>query len=254
MARAISGTPTTPSPSITRASFVQFELAGRIGLPEGRYLVREDDAERVLIVQELDAPRPQRRARRRPRPVDPAEPGQVPVTRVTVTGVSLDDPKSGSAWLKEALRNRQRGAQELRDATRIVNRALNALRAEARDPLVQEIGATKALAVRLGHGTGEELAEGRWTEASEIAWPRRGRLDDVEPQSRVAAVLAGRDEVHPAETLMLRARLDAQHGREAEARYGLRAARAALDSEPSPRRDQLAKELAAIEERLGLGS
>ena len=77
----------TPKPSITRATFVQLELAGRIGLPEGRYLVREGDAERVLIVQELDAPPPRRR-RRRARPVEPAEPEQVPVTRVTVTGVA----------------------------------------------------------------------------------------------------------------------------------------------------------------------
>jgi hypothetical protein len=213
--------------------------------------VREDDVERVLIVQELDAPRPGRRGRRRARPVAPAEPEQVPVTRVTVTGVSFDDASAGSDWLKETLRDRERGAQELRDATRIVNRALNALRAEARDPLVQEIGVTKALAIRLGHGTGDELAEGRWTDASELPQPRRGRLDDVEPQTRVAAVLAGRDEVHPAETLMQRARLDAQHGRDAEARYGLRAARAALEEEPGPRRDQLLKELAAIEERLG---
>jgi hypothetical protein len=220
-------------------------------LPEGRYLVREDDAERVLIVQELDAPRPPRRGRRRARPVDAAEPEQVPVTRVTVTGVALDDASAGSAWLKETLGDRERSAQELRDATRIVNRALNALRAEARDPLVQEIGVTKALAVRLGHGTGDELAEGRWTEGSQLPPPSRGRLDDVDPQSRVAAVLAGRDEVHPAETLMQRARLDAQHGRDAEARHGLRAARAALQEEPGPRRDQLLKELAAIEERLG---
>jgi hypothetical protein len=220
-------------------------------LPEGRYLVREDDAERVLIVQELDAPRPQRRARRRPRPVAPDEPEQVPVTRVTVTGVALDDAAAGAVWLKETLANRERGAQELRDATRIVNRALNALRAEARDPLVQEIGATRALAIRIGHGTGDELAEGRWTEANQLPPPPRGRLDDVEPQSRVAAVLAGRDEVHPAETLMLRARLDAQHGRHGEARYGLRAARAALERERDPRRDQLLKELTAIEERLG---
>jgi hypothetical protein len=212
--------------------------------------VREDDVERVLIVQELDAPRPGRRGRRRARPVAPAEPEQVPVTRVTVTGVSFDDASAGSDWLKETLRDRERGAQELRDATRIVNRALNALRAEARDPLVQEIGVTKALAIRLGHGTGDELAEGRWTDASELPQPRRGRLDDVEPQTRVAAVLAGRDEVHPAETLMQRARLDAQHGRDAEARYGLRAARAALEEEPGPRRDQLLKELAAIEEKL----
>jgi hypothetical protein len=220
-------------------------------LPEGRYLVREDDFERVLIVQELDAPRPQRRGRRRARPVEPGEPDQVPVTRVTVTGVSFDDTSSGSAWLKETLRSRERGMQELRDATRIVNRALNALRAEARDPLVQEIGATKALAIRMGHGTGDELAEGRWTEASQLPQQQRGRLDDVEPQSRVAAVLAGRDEVHPAETLMQRARLDVQHGRDAEARYGLQAAREALREEPGPRRDQLLKELAAIEERLG---
>ena len=90
----------TPRNSITRASFVQLELAGRIGLTEGRYLVREDDAERVLIVQELDAPRPQRRGRRRARPVAPEEPEQVPVTRVTVTGVGLDDPAAGSAWLR----------------------------------------------------------------------------------------------------------------------------------------------------------
>jgi hypothetical protein len=202
-------------------------------------------------VQELDAPRPQRHARRRPRPVAPGEPEQVPVTRVTVTGLSFDDASSGSAWLKQTISDRERGSQELRDATRIVNRALNALRAEARDPLVQEIGVTKALAIRLGHGTGDELAEGRWTEASELPQPRRGRLDDVDPLSRVAAVLAGRDEVHPAETLMHRARLDAQQGRDAEARYGLQAARAALREEPGPRRNQLLKELAAIEERLG---
>jgi hypothetical protein len=220
-------------------------------LPEGRYLVREDDDERVLIVQELDAPKPQRRGRRRARPVDPGEPEQVPVTRVTVTGVTLDGPGEGSAWLKETIGNRERGAALLRDATRIVNRALSALRAEARDPLVQEIGATRALAIRLGHGTGDELAEGRWTEAMQLPPPRRGRLDEVESQSRVAAVLAGRDEVHPAETLMLRARLDAQQGREAEARYGLRAARAALEEETDGPREQLLKELAAIEEKLG---
>jgi hypothetical protein len=220
-------------------------------LPEGRYLVREDDDDRVLIVQELDAPKPQRRGRRRARPVEPGEPEQVPVTRVTVTGVTLDGPGEGSAWLKETIGNRERGAALLRDATRIVNRALSALRAEARDPLVQEIGATRALAIRLGHGTGDELAEGRWTEAMQLPPPRRGRLDEVESQSRVAAVLAGRDEVHPAETLMLRARLDAQQGREAEARYGLRAARAALEEETDGPREQLLKELAAIEEKLG---
>jgi hypothetical protein len=170
---------------------------------------------------------------------------------VTVTGEQLENPAQGSAWLKEMMGSGGQGAAEVREATRIVNRALSALRAAARDPLVQDVGATKALAVRLGHGTGDELAEGRWTEARELARPRRGRLDDVDPQSRVAAVLAGRDEVHPAETLMLRARLDAQQGRHAEARYGLRAARAALQEQPGSRQRELLEELAAIEEKLG---
>jgi hypothetical protein len=182
--------------------------------------------------------------------VDPGEPEETPVTRVTVTGERLDDSARGTAWLDKMMGSGGHGAEEVRTATRIVNRALGALRAAARDPLVQDIGATRALAVRLGHGTGDELADGRWTEARELSRPRRGRLDDVDPQSRVAAVLAGRDEVHPAETLMLRARLDAQQGRIAEARYGLRAARAALQEQPGPRQKELIKDLTAIEEKL----
>jgi len=170
---------------------------------------------------------------------------------MTVTGDRLADPEEGAAWLKEMMGSGGGGADEVRAATRIVNRALSALRAAARDPLVQDIGATKALAVRLGHGTGDELADGRWTEAKELERPRRGRLDDVDPQSRVAAVLAGRDEVHPAETLMLRARLDAQQGRDAEALYGLRAARTALQEQPGARQKELLEELSRIEESLG---
>ncbi len=173
------------------------------------------------------------------------------MTRLTVTGERIETPDQGSAWLKGMMGSGGEGAAEVRAATRIVNRALSALRAAARDPLVQDIGATRALAVRLGHGTGDELADGRWTEARELARPRRGRLDDVEPQSRVAAVLAGRDDVHPAETLLLRARLDVQQGRRDEALYGLRAARAALEEQPGSRQKELLKELAAVEEKLG---
>jgi hypothetical protein len=184
------------------------------------------------------------------RAVDPDEPGEVPVTRVTVTGEAFADSGDGSAWLSEMTADRQRGADEVRRATRTLNRALSALRAAAEDPLVQEIGASRALAIRIGHGSGDELAEGRWTEAKEVPRPSRGRLDDVDPQSRVAAVLAGRDEVHPAETLILRARLDAQQGRDAEARYGLRAASAALEERPSERSKQIRQQLEALRERL----
>lgn len=212
--------------------------------------MREGDAERVLIVQELWARPPARRGRRRVRPALPAEPQEVPVTRVTLTGIPLADPDEGSAWLKRMTKDRQEAADEVRAATRIVNRALHALRAEAGDPLVQEIGATRALAIRVGHGTGQELAEGRWTEAGELPPPPRGRLDDVDPQSRVAAVLAGRDVVHPAETLLLRARLDAQQGREIEARHGLRAARAALEEDPPEGAKRIREQLDALDRRL----
>jgi hypothetical protein len=221
-----------------------------IGLPEGRYLVREDETERVLIVQTQGARRAERRIRRRGKPVDPGEPETVPVSRVTVTGERVVDAAEGDAWLDQVTRSTERAPAEVRTATRVVNRALSALRAGARDPLVQEIGASRALAIRIGHGTGDELAEGRWTAARELPRRRPGRLDEVDPQSRVAAVLAGRDEVHPAETLMLRARLDAELGREAEARYGLRAARAALEERPSERQGRLHKQLDALEAKL----
>lgn len=182
--------------------------------------------------------------------VEPTEPERVPVTVVTVTGNRLESSEDGSAWLKRVTQDRGQGAEEIRAATRIVNRALSAVRAAAGDPLVQEIGATRALAIRLGHGTGDELAEGRWTEATELPERRRGRLDEVDSQSRLAAVLAGRDSVHPAETLMLRAQLDAEQGRQEEARFGIRAAAAALEDLPSDGTPELRKRLEAIRRKI----
>jgi hypothetical protein len=205
----------------------------------------------VLIVQTLGAPRPPKRGRRRAHAVEPSDPETVPVTRATVSGArELKGAAEASAWLASVVKDAELRTAEVRSATRVINRALHALRAGAGDPLVQEVGATRALAIRVGYGTGEELADGRWSEAQELPPPRRRRLDDVEPQTRVAAVLAGRDEVHPAETLLVRARLDAEQGREAEALYGVRAATAALDERPAPREAELREKLRALEERL----
>ncbi len=210
--------------------FVQLEMAGALGLPEGRYRSAEAGGERVLIVQQLGAPRPSRRARRRPRAVDPGDPDEVPVTRLTVAGAErFGDRDEAEAWLEGAAGSAETRAAEVRAATGTVNRALSALRAAARDPLVQEVGATRALAVRIGYGSGEELADGRWSEARELPPPKRTRLDDVDPQAGVAAVLAGRERVHPAETLLQRARLDLAQGRRDEARFGLEAAARAAD-------------------------
>jgi hypothetical protein len=233
--------------------FVQLEMAGALELPEGRYRSAEADGERVLIVQQLGAPRPTRRARRRPRTVDPGDPDEVPVTRLTVAGSErFADRDEAAAWLEEAGGSAESRAAQVRAATMTVNRALSALRAAARDPLVHEIGATRALAVRIGYGSGEELADGRWTEARELPPPKRGRLDDVDPQAQVAAVLAGRERVHPAETLLQRARLDLAQGRLEEARYGQRAAaEAARDGAEDDLRTRVEKLANEIEEAPG---
>jgi len=60
-------------------------------------------------------------------------PGEVPVTRVTVTGETFAGSEDGSAWLTEILADRQRSADEVRAATRLLNRALAALRAAVAD-------------------------------------------------------------------------------------------------------------------------
>jgi hypothetical protein len=173
------------------------------------------------------------------------------VTRVMVTGTEeLADLERASAWLESVAGDTSRRAAEVRSATLLINRALHALRAGAADPLVPDVAATRALAIRIGYGSGEELAEGRWTAARELAPPKRGRYEEVEPQTRVAAVLAGRDRVHPAETMLLRARLDAEQGREDEARLGLAAVEAALTDDPGPREEELREGLATLRERL----
>jgi hypothetical protein len=214
--------------------FVQVELPGSLGLPDGRYLARDqDEAERVLILRTLGAPR--RGRRRRPHRVAPSGAQEVAVTRATVAGGrQFPDRRTADSWLDSVAGDPERRGAEVRGAIRVLNRALHALRAAALDPLVQDVGATRALAVRIGYGSGEELADGRWAEARELASPRRRRLDDVESQTRVAAVLARREEVSPVETLLLRARLDLEAGREREAALELPPVVESLLAAPGP--------------------
>ena len=68
-----------------RLPFVQFELAGTVGLEQGRYL--GSDPERVLVVSVAGAPTPPRRRLGRVKPKDAdrdADPPTVPLTTLTV--------------------------------------------------------------------------------------------------------------------------------------------------------------------------
>jgi hypothetical protein len=182
---------------------------------------------------------------------EPGGPDQVPVTRLTVVAEEpLADERSASRWMESAAGDAGSRASLIREAVRVVNLGLSAMRAEARDPLIQDVGATRALKVRIGYGEGEALAEGRFTESRDVPPPRRGRLDDIDPLSRVAAVLSGRDEVHPAETLLERARLDLSQGRRREAELGLEAARAALAERPGEHAKAIERRLASAESDL----
>ena len=88
--------------------------------------------------------------------------------------------------------------------------------------------------MRIGYGSGEEVAAGRYTAAREVdvratGASRRGRrAEELRPQERVAAVLGGRERIDACETLLLRARADLDAGRTREAALQLRVGLEAL--------------------------
>jgi hypothetical protein len=207
-----------------RFRFVQMDVPGRIGIDDGRYLLRATDerAETVIVVQTLGAQAAgrSRRRRRRPRPADPPElPAEVPVTRFTVIPAE-ERAANDAAGELDALAGDPEAAEEaVLTGLRSANRLVRAHRIATQDPYGHEIGRSAPLAVRVGFGTGGELADGQWTRALDIPPPerRRRRADALRPQERLAELLAGREEIEACETLVLRARADLDQGRLREA-------------------------------------
>lgn len=207
--------------------FAQLDLPGRLAIDDGRYLVRPaDDADAepdVLALRTLGAERSRSRLRRRrPRPVeDGAEAPQLPLARLTlIKAIPFETEAAAKAWL-----DRIGGDQELtsglaHEVTGTANRALLAHRVAAPDPYASDLDPATANAVRFGFGTGQEVAEGRWRAAIELPEERRRSLraeiiDGVGAQGRIAAVLGGRDEVAPYESLLVDAERAAAEGRRA---------------------------------------
>jgi hypothetical protein len=151
-------------------------------------------------VQTFGTPHPARRPRRRrkAKPVEPpAEPETVPVTRVTVAEAApFETPEAAAAWLERTLNDGKALNEAAREAVDLLNVALGALRDAANDPLIGDVGVTNALVVRLGFGSGEELADGHWTEARQLPAPAPRRHEQLDPQRQVANRLAGREDDH----------------------------------------------------------
>jgi hypothetical protein len=227
---------------VARFRFVQLDVPGRLGLDDGRYLVRPtggkpEDDDTVLVVQTMGAPpagrRPPRR-RRRPQPAHPGDgPAEVPITRLTVIPARTLDPAEFETEL-DALRADPAATEEaVAEGLREVNRVLRAHRIASQDPYDQEIGRLAPIEVRVGVGTGLELADGRWTEAFTVPAPERPRrrAETLRPQERLAELLSGREPIDVCETLLLRARADLNQHRPREAALQLSQGLAALLAE-----------------------
>jgi hypothetical protein len=194
----------------------------------------------VLVVETLGAPPPPARRRRKPRAVEPGgEPATLPLARITAVRAEAPfgaEPEAAQ-WLREALANVERTEAVLAEGIDLLNRALHAQAAASADPRLAEVDADRAVVARIGYGSGEQVAAGRFEAANAVdprraaGSPRRRRLEEMRPQERTAAVLAGREWIDACETLLLRARADLDAGRRREAALQLRVGLEALLAE-----------------------
>jgi hypothetical protein len=211
--------------------FVQFDLGGTLTVADGRYVIRGNGDEAVLVTETLGAPAPPRRRRRRPRESAPdSAPQTLPLARVTVVRSAhpFADEEDGASWLDGILADEAAIDDLVGDSVVLLNRALHISAVVGEDPHPQSFTPGRASAVRIGLGTGEEVADGDFTTALEVdvrrggASRRQQRTEELRPQERFAGVLGGREQLDACETLLLRARADLDAGRTREAALQLR--------------------------------
>ena len=191
----------------------------------------------MLVVETVAAPAVPRRRRRKSRRAEPgAEAAPTALSRVTAVRAPepFDSSEEAERWLSETVGDRESTDAAVAEALTLLNRALHAQTVASADPLGRELRAEHAATLRIGHGSGKEVASGRYTNAHEIdargdrRSRRRQREEELRPQERVAAVLGGRESLDACETLILRARADLDAGRNREAALQLRVGLEAL--------------------------
>lgn len=212
---------------------MQFEFAGTLDVPDGRYLVRaggENGVQTVLIVETLGAPSPPARRRRQPRESElGADSPALPLARATAVRAfePFDSAEDAALWLRRSVEAEDALDTLVADGIGLINTALHTHAAASANPHEQQFSPQRAVLVRIGYGSGEDVAAGRFSVAHDIdarasGPPRRRREDDLRPQERLAAVLGGREKIDACETLLLRARADLDGGRTREAALQLR--------------------------------
>jgi hypothetical protein len=156
-----------------------------------------------------------------------------PATATVVQPTAFSSVDDASRWLDELRASREALDSEVGAGLTVVNRALRAWRAARADPYVGELSVERAVSVRVGHGSGEAVADGRYADAFEVPRPkgRRVKRSMEAPEERFAALLGAREPALVAEELVLRARADLNAGRGREAALEARVALEALTAE-----------------------
>jgi hypothetical protein len=146
----------------------------------------------------------------------------------------FESEEDAGRWLDEATEAEDTADVLVADGIALLNRALFALAVAAADPQARQLTPERAVAVRIGYGDGEQVADSNFSAAREVdVWARgasrrRRREEDLRPLERVAAVLGGREQLNVCETLLLRARADLDASRSREAALQLRVGLEAL--------------------------
>ena len=186
------------------------------------------------MLHTLGAPQRAGFRERKGRMVEEADAEPVPTSRATlIRARPFASRAEAESWL-ERLRGDDGAVDgELSDAARRLAGVQHALRVAAADPYVPEADPDKAMVVRIGFGSGEQAAEGRYAAAWELprGVRRRAKRSMEAPEERFAAILGARERVLACEALVLRARADLDAGRTREAALQARVALEALLAE-----------------------
>ena len=189
------------------------------------------------MLETLGAPAPTRRRRRRAREAEAGTaPAPLPFARATTVRAfaPFADADEGSHWLEQAVAADTSVDTLLEEGVDSLNQALHAHAVASGDTAPQVVSLRRALAARIGYGSGEQVASGEFSAAREVdvhagaASRRRQRIEELRPQERLAAVLGGREQLDACETLLLRARADLDAERQREAALQLRVGLEAL--------------------------
>ena len=218
-------------------AFVQFEFGFLLGPADGRYLLRDEpgaEPRLVVVLGTLGAQQRRLLGGRRAKAVEQAQPEPVPTNRATlIRPRPFGGEAEAEAWLGGL---KPDGLQAERDrGLRALNEVVRAHRAAAADPFARDVGPQQPLVVRVGYGSGDQVADGRFAACLEVPREVRkaSRSERIAPQEQLAALLGSRTRQLACEELVMRARadVDAARPREAalEARIALETAMAELE-------------------------